>query len=49
MKVVLIIGARKTGKTTVIQNTFPEFNYITLDDENMLLLAKQDPSLFFKD
>ena len=48
-KVILITGARQTGKTTVIKNTFPEFNYITLDDENMLMLAKQDPSLFFKD
>ena len=48
-KVILITGARQTGKTTVIKNTFSEFNYITLDDENMLMLAKQDPSLFFKD
>ena len=48
-KVVLVTGARQTGKTTVIQNTFPDYNYITLDDENMLVLAKTDPSLFFKD
>ena len=48
-KVVLVTGARQTGKTTVIQNTFSDYNYITLDDENMLRLAKTDPSLFFKD
>ena len=48
-KVVLVTGARQTGKTTVIQNTFSDYNYITLDDENMLILAKTDPHLFFKD
>lgn len=48
-KVILITGARQTGKTTVIQNTFPDYNYITLDDENMLVLAKEDPQLFFRD
>ena len=48
-KVVLVTGARQTGKTTVIQNTFSDYNYITLDDENMLILAKTDPPLFFKD
>ena len=48
-KVVLVTGARQTGKTTVINNTFPDYNYITLDDENMLMLAKNDPLLFFRD
>ena len=48
-KVVLVTGARQAGKTTVIQNTFSDYNYITLDDENMLILAKTDPPLFFKD
>ena len=48
-KVVLVTGARQTGKTTVIRNVFSDFNYITLDDENMLILAKTDPPLFFKD
>ena len=48
-KVVLMTGARQTGKTTVIHNTFSDYNYITLDDGNMLILAKTDPPLFFKD
>ena len=48
-KVVLVTGARQTGKTTVIRKVFSDFNYITLDDENMLILAKTDPPLFFKD
>lgn len=48
-KVVLLSGPRQTGKTTVIKNCFPEYNYITLDDENYLSLAKRDPQLFFKD
>ena len=48
-KVVLLSGPRQTGKTTVIRNCFPKYNYITLDDENFLALAKRDPQLFFKD
>lgn len=48
-KVVLLTGARQVGKSTVIQHVFPEYEYCTLDDENELILAKNDRALFFKD
>lgn len=48
-KVVLLTGARQVGKSTVIQHVFPEYEYCTLDDENELILAKNDRVLFFKD
>ena len=40
-KVVLVTGPRQTGRTTVIHNTFSDYNYITLDDENMLMPGKK--------
>lgn len=48
-KVVLLTGARQVGKTTSIRAVFPEYQYITLDDDNELNLARTDPSLFFRD
>ncbi len=48
-KVVLLTGARQVGKSTSIREIFPEFEYITLDDENDLRLAIEDKPLFFRD
>ena len=48
-KVILLTGARQVGKTTVIQHVFPEYEYITMDDENELFIAKNDRPLFFQD
>ena len=48
-KTVLVSGARQVGKSTLIQNRFSNYEYITLDDDNELLLANIDPLLFFKD
>lgn len=48
-KTVLVSGARQVGKSTLIQNRFSNYEYITLDDDNELLLANNDPLLFFKD
>ena len=48
-KVILLTGARQVGKTTAIREVFPEYEYITLDDENELKLAREDRSLFFRD
>ena len=42
--VVVISGARQVGKSTFLQNEFPEFNYISLDDFSVLQRAKSDPS-----
>lgn len=47
-KVVLLTGSRQVGKSTVIQKVFPNYPYITLDDENELYLARTDRNLFFE-
>lgn len=47
-KVMLLTGARQVGKSTAIQHIFPEYSYITLDDENELKLAERDRTLFFQ-
>lgn len=44
-KTVLVSGARQVGKSTLIQNRFSNYEYITLDDDNELLLANNDPLL----
>ena len=29
---ITLYGARQTGKSTMIRNLFPEYEYVTLDD-----------------
>ena len=41
-KVVLVTGARQVGKTTSVRMLFPDYRYITLDDENELRLALEE-------
>lgn len=48
-KVVLLTGPRQVGKSTTVRTLFPDYPYITLDDENELNLALADRTLFFKD
>jgi predicted AAA+ superfamily ATPase len=48
-KVILIIGARQVGKTTLLQNACEnERNYVTLDNPTDLLKAKNDPQGFLQ-
>lgn len=42
----LIIGPRRSGKTTLLRNIFPGYNYFTLDDLDHLERAKRDPKGF---
>src|SRR5215475_13082198 len=47
--VVLINGARQTGKTTLVQSADPPLSdrqYLTFDDPSVLAAAKADPSGF---
>jgi len=46
MPVVLITGARQTGKTTLVETIVRDdgFSYFTLDDELALSSARRDPS-----
>lgn len=44
--VVVLTGPRQTGKSTLLQNTFPKYHYVTLDDPLTRKLAHDDPYLF---
>ena len=47
--VVMVNGARQTGKTTLVQSTEPPVSdrqYLTFDDPSILAAAKGDPSGF---
>lgn len=47
--VIMVTGPRQIGKTTMLQRCAePKRRYITLDDLNERVLAKNDPELFFK-
>ena len=46
--VVLITGARQAGKSTLLQQTLKNYNYVTFDDLLIRNLAKSDPELFLK-
>lgn len=46
-KVVLITGPRQVGKTKIITECYSNYNYVTLDDDNALFLAKDDGKMFF--
>ena len=48
-RVVLLTGPRQVGKSTMMRKTFPDYTYITFDDENELALAESDGQLFFRD
>ena len=43
---VTLFGARQTGKSTMIRNMFPEYEYVTLDSSKERILATDDPELF---
>lgn len=45
-KVVLLTGPRQVGKSTLLKNELPSFEYVTLGDINELSVAKSDPALF---
>lgn len=47
--VVIITGARQCGKSTMVQELFPKFKYILLDEFDALSYAKDDPRGFLKD
>jgi predicted AAA+ superfamily ATPase len=42
----LVIGPRRSGKTTFLRATFPDFKYATLDDLDLLDWARRDPKGF---
>ncbi len=47
--VVVLSGARQVGKSTFLQEEFPEFKYLSMDDFSVLEQAKIDPISLWKD
>lgn len=45
-KSALLIGPRRSGKTTLLKNRFPNYKYVTLDDLDDLNWAKSDAKGF---
>lgn len=46
--VVLLTGARQTGKSSLLKHTFPRASYVTLDDSLSAKLAQENPMAFLK-
>jgi len=47
VKSALILGPRRTGKSTYLKENYKDFKYITLDDLDFLDLAQKDPKGLF--
>lgn len=48
-RVVVLTGARQTGKSTLLEHLFKKSHrYVSLDDSRALRLAQEDPDLFFE-
>lgn len=45
---VTLTGARQTGKTTLLRNILPEYNYISLDLPSIAAMAEETPEVFFE-
>jgi predicted AAA+ superfamily ATPase len=44
--VISLTGARQSGKTTILKKVFPQKPYVSLEDPNIRLLAREDPKGF---
>lgn len=44
--VLILTGARQTGKTTLLQSAFPRYNYISLDLPSLAEQAENNPQEF---
>lgn len=44
--IVTVTGPRQSGKSTLLRATFPEYKYISLEDPDIRLFAKEDPKGF---
>lgn len=47
--VVVVSGARQTGKTSLVRKVFPGHSYVSLDLPSAAELAERDPELFLRD
>ncbi len=46
--VVTVMGPRQSGKTTLVQSTFKDYEYVNLEIRTERELAQNDPEAFFK-
>lgn len=46
---VLVSGPRRVGKTTLLQNAFPNASYVLLEDLDVIARCKADPRSFVED
>lgn len=47
--VIAVLGPRQSGKTTLVQQCFPNHRYLSLEDLDIRTIAKSDPRRFLKD
>ena len=47
-KVILVVGARQVGKSTLLKNAFPHATHITFDPLEDVHHARKDPAFFFQ-
>ena len=48
-QVVAINGPRQSGKTTLLKSAFPEYQYVSLENPDVRLIAESDPNSFLND
>jgi len=46
--IVTILGPRQAGKTTLAQNTLPDYEYVNLEKPDIRQFAQEDPNAFLK-
>jgi uncharacterized protein len=46
--IVAVTGPRQSGKTTLLKNAFPDYQYISLEDPDIRGFAQTDPKGFLK-
>ena len=44
--VVLLTGPRQSGKSTLLKNSFPAYDYVSLEEPDIRLFAENDPRSF---
>lgn len=47
-KALLVTGARQTGKSTLLKESYPARTYLTFDDPLLVEQARTEPGLFFR-
>ncbi|HIU84826.1 MAG TPA: AAA family ATPase [Candidatus Aphodousia gallistercoris] len=46
--IVTLTGSRQSGKSTLLKNTFPNYQYVSLEDPDVRDFAQNDPRGFLK-